>query len=133
MFSPHKSFAGTYHQVQVQTAVDAADGRKLVGMLYEGALDAISTARGALGRGDIETKGRQIGRAARIVEEGLRGGLDLQRGGELAANLDRLYAYVTKRLTEANLHNDDAALAECARLIAPLHEAWREIGARERS
>ncbi|WP_326403994.1 flagellar export chaperone FliS [Methylibium sp.] len=127
MFSPHKSFAGTYQQVQVQTGIEAASGPKLVGMLYDGALEAISTARGAMARGDIELKGRQIARAARIVEEGLLGGLDRDRGGELAANLDRLYRYLARRLTEANLRNDDAALGECAALLAPLRDAWSEI------
>lgn len=126
MFSPHKSFAGTYSQVQVQTGIEAADGRKLVGMLYDGALEAISTARGALARGDMATKGQKIGKAARIVEEGLRGGLDLARGGELAVNLDRLYRYIGQRLTEANLRNDDRALDECVRLLAPLRDAWNE-------
>jgi flagellar protein FliS len=129
MFSPHKSFAGTYSQVAVQTGVESADGRKLVGMLYDGALEAISKARGALGRGDVAVKGQQIGKAVRIVEEGLRGGLDLARGGELAANLDGLYRYVARRLTEANLRNDDRALDECARLLAPLRDAWSELPA----
>jgi flagellar secretion chaperone FliS len=127
MFSPHKSFAGTYSQVAVQTGVDAADARKLVGMLYDGALEAISKARGAMARGDVATKGQQIGKAVRIVDEGLLGGLDLARGGELAANLDRLYRYIGRRLTEANLRNDDRALDECARLLAPLRDAWSEL------
>lgn len=129
MFSPHKSFAGTYSQVAVQTGVEAADGRKLVGMLYDGALEAISKARGALARGDVATKGQQIGKAVRIVEEGLRGGLDLARGGELAANLDGLYRYIGRRLTEGNARNDDGALDECVRLLTPLRDAWRELPA----
>jgi flagellar protein FliS len=129
MFSPHKSFAGTYSQVAVQTGVEAADGRKLVGMLYDGAIDAIATARGAIARGDLATKGHQIGKAARIVDEGLLGALDLARGGELAANLDRLYRYIGRRLIEANLRNDVAALDECARLLAPLREAWKVVAA----
>jgi len=79
-----------------------------------------------MARGDLATKGQKIGKAVRIVEEGLLGGLDLQRGGELAANLERLYRYIGRRLTEANLRNDDRALDECIRLLAPLRDAWRE-------
>lgn len=124
MFSPHKSFAGAYHQVQVQTGVEGADGRRLVSMLYDGALGAISAARSAMSRGDVEAKCHQVGRAIRIVDEGLLGGLDLGQGGELAANLRDLYTYVIKRLTEANMRNDEAALGECARLLAPLRDAW---------
>ena len=124
MFSPHKSFAGVYHKVHVETGVETADPHRLVGMLFDGALAAISAARGALGRGDLATKGTQIGKAVRIVEEGLRGGLDRRAGGELAVNLDGLYAYLVKRLTQANLANEDGALRECAELLGPLRDAW---------
>ena len=126
MFSPHKSYAGAYQQVHVETGVEGADARRLVALLFEGALGAISAARAAIARGDIEAKGAQIGRAVRIVDEGLRGGLDLARGGPLAANLNALYLYVAQRLTQANLRNDEAALTECASLLAPLSAAWAE-------
>ena len=76
----------------------------------------------------IEAKGKAIGKAARIVEEGLKAGLNLEAGGRLAADLDSLYAYVALRLLQANLRNDEAALDECARLIEPLREAWVAIG-----
>lgn len=124
MFAPHKSFAGTYQRVHVETSVTDASPHRLVGMLFDGALDAISAARGDLARGDLASKGSRIGRAVRIVEEGLRGGLDHQAGGSVAANLDPLYAYIVKRLTHANLYNDDAALSECAELLGPLRDAW---------
>ena len=47
--------------------------------------------------------------------------------GALAADLDRLYAYVTLRLTQANLKSSEAALDECQRLLQPLREAWMSI------
>ena len=72
---------------------------------------------------------RSVSRAVRIVEEGLKGGLDLQSGGEIAANLSLVYGYVSQRLTMANLQNDDAMLQQCAELIQPLREAWTQIGA----
>lgn len=127
MFSPHKSFAGTYHRVHVETGVEAASPHRLVAMLFDGALSAIATARGALARGDLATKGAQVGRAVRILEEGLRGGLDKTAGGPLAAQLDQLYAYLVQRLTQANLRNDDAALRECAELLEPLRDAWKAM------
>jgi flagellar protein FliS len=66
----------------------------------------------------------------RIVEDGLRGGLDLQAGGTLARDLDDLYAYLALRLTQANLRNDEAALDECLRLMQPLQQAWAAIADR---
>jgi len=122
-------FAGVYRQVDAQTAVATATPHRLVEMLFDGLLESLAQAKGALRSGQQELKGRAIGRAVRIVEEGLRAALDLRSGGKLAADLHDLYGYLVLRLTSANLHNDEAAIEECQRLLAPLKEAWHAIGA----
>ena len=122
--------AGAYKQVHVTTGVDAASPHGLVAMLFEGFLTALAEARGAMQAGHIEAKGRAIGRALRIVDEGLNASLNLTEGGAVAADLRDLYNYITTRLTHANLRNDAAALEECGRLIEPLRSAWSEIAHR---
>lgn len=117
----------TYQEVQVSTGVDGASPHQLIAMLYDGLNDCIAQARGAIRAGNIELKGRSIGRAVRIVEEGLKAGLNLKEGGALAASLNDLYAYMALRLTQANLRSDEAALEECAQLLEPLRSAWAEI------
>lgn len=129
MFSPRASkSASAYRQVSVETSVDQATPHNLVEMLFDGLLVAVGAARAALQRGDIKSKCTQIITAVRILEEGLKCALNLEQGGELAANLDRLYGYCVVRLTQANARNDDAALAEVARLIEPLAKSWKQIG-----
>jgi flagellar secretion chaperone FliS len=118
---------GLYQSVQVDTGVASATPHQLVTMLFEGFISACAQARGAIQAGNVVAKGRAIGRAARIVEEGLRAGLNLREGGKLATDLNELYAYITLRLTHANLHNDETAVAECQRLVQPLLEAWKSI------
>lgn len=118
--------ASVYKRVAVETGVQAADSHRLVGMLFDGLLQAVAAARGAIERGDLVVKGEQIGKAVRIVEEGLKAGLD-PAGGEMAQNLRALYAYSVRRLTEANLRNDPSALAEVATLIEPVAQAWQDI------
>lgn len=118
-----------YKQVSVETSVDQATPHHLVEMLFDGLLVAVGAARAAMQRGDIKTKCKQIVVAARILEEGLKCALNLEQGGELASNLDRLYGYCVVRLTQANARNDDAALAEVQRLIEPLANSWKQIGA----
>ena len=127
-FGRSHGFANAYARVGVETSVNAASAHKLIELLFNGFMDAIVLARGAMRAKQIETKGNAIGRAARIVEEGLKAGLNLEAGGRLAADLDSLYAYVGLRLLQANLRNDEAALDECVRLIAPLRDAWIAIG-----
>ena len=99
----------------------------------EGFIAACSQARGAILAGHVANKGRAIGRAARIVEEGLRAGLNLREGGKLANDLHELYGYICLRLTHANLHNDEAAVAECQRLVQPLLDAWKAIAPQNES
>jgi len=120
--------ASAYRQVGVVTGVGAASPHQLVLMLFDGFDEALVQALGALRDGPVDIKCRAIGRAGRIVDEGLKASLDMQGGGALAAELNELYAYVSLRLLHANLHNDADALDECRRLIRPLREAWAQIG-----
>lgn len=119
-----------YSRVGAETAVDAANPHRLVELLFDGFIDAIAQARGALRAGDQELKGRALGRAVRIIDEGLKAALNAREGGKLAADLNDLYSYVTLRLTHANRRNDESLLDECQRLIEPLRDAWREIAPR---
>jgi len=119
---------GLYQQVGVETRLAAASPHQMVSMLFDGYMEAVAQARGALRDGQLAAKGAAIGRAVRIIEEGLRAGLDLNAGGNLARDLHELYGYLTMRLTLSNLHNDEAGLAECQRLMEPLRDAWAAIG-----
>lgn len=119
---------GLYQNVNATAAVDGASPHKLVAMTYDAVIGEIATARGAMQRRDVAEKGRAIGRAVRLLEEGLLAPLDLNAGGALAVNLRDLYEYTVFRLTMGNLHSDDAALAECARLMRTLGESWAAIG-----
>lgn len=120
--------ASMYQRVSVETSVSSATPHQLVNMLYEALTQAVISARAALERGDIAGKGRQIGRAVRMIEEGLRPALNLEKGGDLAANLNGVYGYCVMRLTEANLKNDAAALSDVTSVLEPIVSAWKEIG-----
>ena len=120
---------GLYQQVGVETRVGTANPHQLVALLFDGFMEALAQARGAMRNGQREAKGLALGRAVRIVEEGLRAGLDLRAGGSLARDLNELYNYLSMRLTMANLRDDEAMLDECQRLMLPLQEAWAAIGA----
>jgi len=120
--------AAAYKRVGLETSLDKADPHQLVDMLFDGLVQSVGMARAALGRGDIAVKGQQIIKAVRILDEGLKPALNLEKGGELAGNLNDLYAYCVMRLTQANLRNDDAALADVLRVIEPLAQGWKQMG-----
>lgn len=127
VFGPRTS-GNMYRQIGIETGVSGATPHQLISMLLNGALESIARARGAIQAKDVEAKCKAICKAVQIIDEGLKACLDLQSGGELAANLNDLYAYVTTRLTHANLRSDDQALEECANLLSPLRDAWGSIG-----
>lgn len=120
--------ASAYKRVGVETSVSQASPHQLVNLLFEALLQHVGLARAALRSGAIAAKGEQINKAVRIIDEGLKPALNLAQGGELAANLNGLYGYCVLRLTQANVHNDDAALAEVIKVIEPLAQGWQQIG-----
>ena len=126
-FGSQRPLARLYQQVDTESRALSASPHRLVAMLFEGLLEALNRARGALQRRDVTGKGEAIARAIRILNEGLRAGVVDSDDSELANNMHALYSYIGMRLTQANLHNDDAALQECQRLIQPLYDAWADI------
>ncbi|MCB2017844.1 MAG: flagellar export chaperone FliS [Hydrogenophaga sp.] len=119
--------ASAYKRIAAETSVQGADPHSLVGLLYDALLQSIALGGNAMARGDVATKGAALGKAVRILDEGLKAGLNLNEGGELAANLHQLYTYSAMRLTQANLRNDAKALEEVVQLIEPLAESWKLI------
>lgn len=127
-FSARHRMAGhLYHSVGVESKLHSSSPHGLVTMLFDGLMEALALAQAAMRDGQIEAKGKALGRAVRIIDHGLKAALNIRDGGQLAADLSDLYAYTTLRLTQANLRNDAAAVDECRALLQPLREAWISI------
>ncbi|CAB5699069.1 Flagellar protein fliS [Delftia tsuruhatensis] len=119
--------ASAYNQVGVQSVVNGASPHMLIQLLFN-ALDAsLNAAKGAMQRGSIEEKGIQIGKAVRILEEGLKAAVDVEQGGELAQNLITVYDYSITQLTFANLRNDVQLLQSVQDVLAPIAQGWSDI------
>ena len=118
--------ASAYNRVGLETGVQSADPHELINMLFNGLLDTLVVAKGAMERQDIAAKGKAISKAVRLLDEGLKAGLS-PAGGELSVNLGNLYDYCIRRLTHANIHNDVAAIEEVRGLIDPIADSWRTI------
>ena len=115
-----------YQGAGMKTVVEDATPHRLIQMLMDGALDKIASARGFMERGDLAQKGAHISWAVSIID-GLRVSLDKSVGGEIAQNLEDLYAYMMMRLTEANLNNKTENLDEVAGLLRQIKGAWDAI------
>ena len=115
-----------YQNVNTQAQAVDASPHRLIQMLMEGGLTRLAQARGAMERGQFAMKGELIGKAIGIIG-GLRAGLNLDEGGELAVNLDNLYDYMSRRLLEANLKNSVEPLDEVADLLRNVKSGWDAI------
>jgi flagellar protein FliS len=117
----------SYRDVSAYACVVEASPYELVKLMFDGLLTRVNEARGHIQRQEIAAKSDRIGRALGIVE-GLHMSLDKERGGEIAANLEQLYEYISRLLLRANIDNDAAALDEVASLVREVKAGWDAIG-----
>jgi flagellar protein FliS len=113
-------------QIYRKTNVVTADPKRLVLMCYEGAIDCLKIGKQKIAEKDYEGKGKSIAKARGIIAE-LKTSLNFEQGGTIAANLDSLYNYMLKRITEADLENDVQAFEDVIGMLGELKSAWEEI------
>ncbi|RZD14057.1 MAG: flagellar export chaperone FliS [Candidatus Acidulodesulfobacterium ferriphilum] len=111
-----------YEEVNVSTA----DQGKLILMAYEGAINFIKVAKERLSANDFAGKSINISNAVAIINE-LRARLDIEKGGETAKNLDKLYIFLAMHLTTANLKKDTHKMDEAISILENLHNDWVKI------
>src|SRR5579871_3825551 len=109
-----------------QTQVDTASPTQLVVMLYDGAIRFLSLARQKMGPGDIEARNTLLLKAQRIITH-LISSLDLEKGGDVAVNLQRLYTFMLLQIIEANVYDRAAPIDEVVGLLRELRESWVEV------
>ena len=110
-----------YRQTQAQTAAPG----ELVVMLYRGAIRFAGAGAEAIEAKDLQAAHNALIRAQAIVSE-LSETLDMDRGGDLAANLLAIYQYLNRRLVEANLRKDATIAREVDQLLRELLPAWEQ-------
>ena len=113
------------YQVYEQAHVTTVDRGRLLLMLYEGAINFLHEAERRMQEGE-EVKARIFqGRAFQIIAE-LINTLNHEAGGEVAANLHRLYAFMLHHLSEGNLRKDPQHFDDVARLLTVLQDAFTQ-------
>ena len=115
----------SYADIGLETQILGASPERLITLLYAGARAAIGQARIHLQEGRIAERGAAISKAIKIVDEGPKMGLNMEAGGNIAANLALLYDYIVRTLLTANLKADVGQLDIADRLLADLAEAWQ--------
>ncbi|KKX64014.1 flagellar export chaperone FliS [Pseudomonas putida] len=117
-----------YQKVNSHAQISEASPHRLIQMLYEGGLDRLAQAKGAIARGDIAQKCLMITKAIDIIT-GLRQGLHEEKAEDPASiqQLDSLYEYMNSQLLKANVSSDPEIIDEVVRLLTTLKSGWDAI------
>ncbi len=112
--------------VYKETSVSTQNKGRLVVMLYDGAIKFMRLAIKALEAGDNEAKSRYINKALDVINE-LNAVLNTHEGGEIAANLRKLYLFMSNRLAEADIKRDPQRIRDVISLMEELNQGWKAI------
>jgi flagellar protein FliS len=118
--------ANAYRTTAVETRVHEADPHKLIELMLEGAIQRLRMAEACIGSGDLPRKAKAASEAGALVDS-LSGCLDFDQGGDIAARLEALYDYASRRIVAANAANDAQGFGEVARLLEDVFGAWKQI------
>ena len=114
--------AKTYQDVKF--AVN--DRRRTLIMAFEGMIKFLHQASNAIENTEIETAHERLVRTKQILFH-LLNGLDMEKGGEIAINLKRLYIFLIDKVTEANLKKDTMIIDEILPIFKTLCSSWEEM------
>ncbi len=119
----------SYHAVSLGAQTATASPVELVLVLMDGLLEEIARARGHIDAGRFERKAASLDRCVEILN-GLSSALDTDAGGEVVANLERLYEFCAWRLYYAGFTLDTRILDEVTELLVTLKGGWEGMQAR---
>jgi flagellar protein FliS len=120
--NPYARGASQYFETQVRSSSPL----ELVVLLYDAAIRAGQQAREAMVKRDIATRSVSISKMMAIVGE-LQNTLDMERGGDVARELDRIYDWSTSRLVDATQKQNPEPIDEVVKVMEMLRDAWQTI------
>lgn len=122
-----KTGNSAYTAVSLDSQINGATPHQLIVLLYDGAINAMKRAEIYFQSGNIPRRGEMISRAINIIDNGLRAGLDHEKGGQIAEELESLYEYISRTLLEANVTKSGEKLPHLIALMSEMSETWQAI------
>lgn len=110
----------------LKTEVQTASPEKLLLMLYDGAIRFCNMAAEAHKNDDLNKRRELVSRVLAIASE-LSNNVDLENGGEVASELDALYAFIIQDLPKINFDNDGRHIDSTLKIFKDLREAYAEV------
>lgn len=114
-----------YKVTKIDSELAVADPHKIIQLMYQGLLERLAQAKGAIDRKDFESKSKLISKSMAIIN-GLNDSLDMSQG-DISDNLSSLYIYMNERLFVAGKNMDKDIIDEVAGLVITIKSAWDQI------
>lgn len=115
-----------YHAVNLNAQTANASPVQLVLILMDGLLEELARTRAHIEARRFEAKARGLDKCVDILN-GLSSALDFDSGGEVVANLARLYEYCAWRLYKAGLELSVAMVDEVVGLLGSIRTSWQSV------
>lgn len=109
-----------YQNSRILTASPA----ELTLMLYDGAIKFGNIAVMGMKQKDIEKAHVNLKKVQRIVAE-FRATLDMKY--PVAQDFDRIYVYLERRMSEANMTKDPEIMEEVVTHLRSMRDTWKEV------
>lgn len=115
--------AGESSNEYLKNAVMTAPPEQLQLMLYDGAIRFAGQARTAMEQKQYDASCELLLKAQRIVLE-LQNGLRPEVNPSLCGQMAALYQFIYRRLVDANMQRDAAAIDDALRILGHQRETW---------
>lgn len=119
------SFTNPYAKYR-QTQVETANQMKMLVMLYDGAIRFLQQGLAAMETKDTYQQCVYINKGIAVIDH-LGASLDLERGGEIAKDLSRLFPYFHDRVTDGSVRKDPKPILEVIAHLRELRSAWAAL------
>lgn len=131
MFGAPSRFASPdtlYREVDVAARVEGATPHGLIVIMFDELLKGLGTLEATERKGDRARANAAQARTLSLLH-GLESALDFKRGGEIAANLARIYREARRLVTFPAGQDRIQALRQAREMLATVSGAWGAIGA----
>lgn len=123
------SFGGAgarYRNIENNSRVEGASPHRLIAILFEELLRAIDGTKLAMERRDIARQADRQARALSILQA-LDASLDMERGGEIAANLSKIYREGRRLIAAGARDRRPDMIARAHDMLGEIASAWEHI------
>jgi flagellar protein FliS len=115
-----------YTNVDIETKTQIQDSHQLITLLFEKGCSLLRQSQESLKQDDFEGFAKTTSHAMQIVI-GLRGVLDLDKGGDLAKQLYETYTSIAASLFKAIGNKDLVAIEKLYLAMSELKEGWLTV------